>query len=314
MTLYSSFRKTGYGDLPSYAYDKTPRKLGTPDSHLYDWYIKSLGIDPTSKDIDRPELEKRFDVVRSIYSHPDLYGMALFLAGQHPIGMMDRAKEDGPMERVLYALSPKIADDNQSVSYEPQEIGSWPLEKDAQGLYDLLKGSGEITPELAESLTPVYKYLNYPYIHENPHFAPFADRLARSLTPTALISRGYTVTDFDSVDNPKISTPRVSVDGSEEGVKGTEGSDTKKLEDSKIPASTRTRKTGKKNKLETGSEQTPEDEGKPFTESASDLFVKMRAARKNRKSPVTDDTGNVDIVKSSTSSLFKSRMKGSRQW
>lgn len=45
---------------------------------------------------------------------------------------------------------------------------------------------------------------------------------------------------------------------------------------------------------------------------ASDMFVEMRNVRKNRNKVVTDDAGNVDIVKSSTSSLFKSRMRGSR--
>ena len=50
----------------------------------------------------------------------------------------------------------------------------------------------------------------------------------------------------------------------------------------------------------------------PTTKSASDLFTDMRNARKSRTQVVTDDAGNIDIVKSSTSSLFRSRMRGSR--
>lgn len=50
----------------------------------------------------------------------------------------------------------------------------------------------------------------------------------------------------------------------------------------------------------------------PTTKSASDLFTEMRSIRKSRKELVKDDTGNVDVIKSSTSSLFRSRMRGSR--
>lgn len=46
--------------------------------------------------------------------------------------------------------------------------------------------------------------------------------------------------------------------------------------------------------------------------SAGTMFTEMRAARTKKKDVVTDDNGNVDIVKSSTHSLFKSRMRGSR--
>jgi len=49
-----------------------------------------------------------------------------------------------------------------------------------------------------------------------------------------------------------------------------------------------------------------------FNESTTDMFARMRAARMKKKDVVTDDSGSVDIVKSSTHSLFKSRMKGSR--
>lgn len=55
-----------------------------------------------------------------------------------------------------------------------------------------------------------------------------------------------------------------------------------------------------------------EKPAEPVTKSASDLFTDMRNARKSRTQVVTDDAGNVDIVKSSTSSLFKSRMRGNR--
>ena len=46
--------------------------------------------------------------------------------------------------------------------------------------------------------------------------------------------------------------------------------------------------------------------------SAGTMFTEMRAARMKKKDVVTDDSGNVDIVKSSTHSLFKSRMRGNR--
>lgn len=49
---------------------------------------------------------------------------------------------------------------------------------------------------------------------------------------------------------------------------------------------------------------------KPVLKSVSDMWGTFRRA--SRRGLVQDDTGKVDIVKSSTASLFKSRMKGSR--
>lgn len=50
----------------------------------------------------------------------------------------------------------------------------------------------------------------------------------------------------------------------------------------------------------------------PVERSTSDLFSDMLAVRKSKKKTVTDENGNVDIVRSSTSSLFKSRIRGNR--
>lgn len=46
--------------------------------------------------------------------------------------------------------------------------------------------------------------------------------------------------------------------------------------------------------------------------SAAQLVSEMRANRAKKRTVVTDENGKVDVVKTPTSLLFKSRMRGNR--
>lgn len=85
----------------------------------------------------------------------------------------------------------------------------------------------------------------------------------------------------------------------------------------RMPSTTRTRRDawvvkGKEPIEAPEMEEEAEVPLEKFNESTTGMFAKMRAVRMKKNDVVTDDGGNVDIVKSSTHSLFKSRMKGSR--
>lgn len=76
------------------------------------------------------------------------------------------------------------------------------------------------------------------------------------------------------------------------------------------------RKTGEVSnvlKMFTRSRKVPEQQPESaITKSAGEMFTEMRAAREAAKKPVVDGNGSIDIVKTPTSALFKSRMRGSR--
>ena len=312
MTLYNSFRKADYKDLPPEVFKQNPHDMDS-ERELYEWFINSMNIDPTSSETDVPELNKRFDLVKSVYSDPNYRKMALFLAGKHPIGLMDDRSDAKAMKRAVYALAPTV--DKDSVSYVPKEIGAWAIDENTPSLYDTLK-EGALSDDIVSLLTPKYGQLNYPYMRGEDgnlidFYANIADRPVKSLKPTDIISRGY-LTDIDL--DPIIENEG---DPEKQNVIGFSSNP-------KIQGPTRTRKDKKKDAaaspvpdlLDEEKNVTEGPEAKeitePTTKSASDLFTDMRNARKSRAQVVTDDAGNVDIVKSSTSALFKSRMRGNR--
>ena len=61
----------------------------------------------------------------------------------------------------------------------------------------------------------------------------------------------------------------------------------------------------KENQEKKGAEEEKTDK---VNKSASTMFAEMRAARNAKNNLVTDETGKVDIVKTSTHSLFECRM------